>query len=244
MIFRRIKAHVEKENWFAVGIDFFIVVIGVFIGIQVANWNEARAEQERLTMQLNSFRNELLMARDDLASLEAYALERSSDASALRKRLSGGDPELTEEDFNRLSMSALRNTSFTVTYRNFDEFSSSGGLSLLNDAALRDLMSQWDTQLSTIRTIDGTNEVFRSTSILPVFTSTVVLGNSFKTDDRYTGFTHTDRFEFDLQSVRQNLEFDNALSLRQVLAEQQANLIIDFRDISEDLIAALEEIQP
>lgn len=42
MILRRIKAHVEKENWFAVFLDFCIVVIGVFIGIQVANWSEAR----------------------------------------------------------------------------------------------------------------------------------------------------------------------------------------------------------
>ena len=47
MLFRRIKAHVEKENWFAVGVDFAIVVIGVFIGIQVANWNEARGEHAR-----------------------------------------------------------------------------------------------------------------------------------------------------------------------------------------------------
>ena len=37
MIFRRIKSHIEKENWFAVFIDLCIVVIGVFIGIQVAN---------------------------------------------------------------------------------------------------------------------------------------------------------------------------------------------------------------
>lgn len=45
MIFRRIKAHIKKENWLAVGIDFCIVVIGVFIGIQVANWNDARIEK-------------------------------------------------------------------------------------------------------------------------------------------------------------------------------------------------------
>ena len=49
MIFRRIKSHIEKENWFAVFIDFAIVVVGVFIGIQVANWNGERLErtQER-----------------------------------------------------------------------------------------------------------------------------------------------------------------------------------------------------
>ena len=47
MLFRRLKAHVENENWFAVGVDFTIVVIGVFIGLQVANWNEARGEHAR-----------------------------------------------------------------------------------------------------------------------------------------------------------------------------------------------------
>lgn len=46
MIFRRLKAHVEKENWFAVFIDFAIVVVGVFIGIQVGNWNDRRLEAE------------------------------------------------------------------------------------------------------------------------------------------------------------------------------------------------------
>ena len=59
MIFRRLKAHVEKENWFAVFIDFCIVVIGVFIGIQVANWNEANAAKERERILLMELRQEV-----------------------------------------------------------------------------------------------------------------------------------------------------------------------------------------
>lgn len=42
MLLRRITKHVKDQSWFAIGIDFFIVVVGVFIGIQVANWNDAR----------------------------------------------------------------------------------------------------------------------------------------------------------------------------------------------------------
>ncbi|HMB39204.1 MAG TPA: hypothetical protein VKO85_09000 [Wenzhouxiangellaceae bacterium] len=38
--------HVRDQNWFAVSLDFLIVVVGVFIGIQVANWNEERAEDD------------------------------------------------------------------------------------------------------------------------------------------------------------------------------------------------------
>ncbi len=45
MRLRRVTEHVKAQNWFAVGLDFVIVVVGVFIGIQVANWNEAPGGQ-------------------------------------------------------------------------------------------------------------------------------------------------------------------------------------------------------
>ena len=45
MLLRRITEHVKAQNWFAVGLDFLIVVFGVFIGLQVSNWNDARADE-------------------------------------------------------------------------------------------------------------------------------------------------------------------------------------------------------
>jgi hypothetical protein len=45
MILRRVTEHIKAQNWFAVGLDFVIVVVGVFIGIQVSNWNESRVER-------------------------------------------------------------------------------------------------------------------------------------------------------------------------------------------------------
>ena len=45
MLLRRITEHLKAQNWFA--IDFVIVVLGVFVGIQVSNWNEARQEAAR-----------------------------------------------------------------------------------------------------------------------------------------------------------------------------------------------------
>ncbi len=43
MLLRRIINHVKDQNWFAVALDFVIVVVGVFMGIQLGNWNDARA---------------------------------------------------------------------------------------------------------------------------------------------------------------------------------------------------------
>jgi len=68
MIFRRIKSHIEKENWFAVAIDFAIVVVGVFIGLQVANWNDARgerAEEREIVLQLIAEAHETNVRIDD-----------------------------------------------------------------------------------------------------------------------------------------------------------------------------------
>ena len=46
MVIRRIRGHVATHNWFAVGIDLAIVMLGVFLGIQASNWNESRIEAE------------------------------------------------------------------------------------------------------------------------------------------------------------------------------------------------------
>ena len=59
MLLRRITKHVKDQNWFAVGIDFAIVVIGVFIGIQVANWNDARNAEAGLITSLQRLDKEV-----------------------------------------------------------------------------------------------------------------------------------------------------------------------------------------
>ena len=60
MILRRVIAHVRKQEWTAIGIDFVIVVLGVVVGIQVSNWNETRAERQREQLLLAEMRAELV----------------------------------------------------------------------------------------------------------------------------------------------------------------------------------------
>jgi len=48
MILRRITKHVKDQNWFAVFLDFLIVVFGVYIGLQVQDW---ATEKKRLSSE-------------------------------------------------------------------------------------------------------------------------------------------------------------------------------------------------
>ena len=52
---RHIVKALRDQNWTAIAIELVIVVLGVFIGTQVSNWNQSRlekAETERLLVQL------------------------------------------------------------------------------------------------------------------------------------------------------------------------------------------------
>jgi hypothetical protein len=59
MILRSLTKHVNNQNWFAVFLDFIIVVFGVFVGIQVANWNEAQTLHNKETQLLIELKTEI-----------------------------------------------------------------------------------------------------------------------------------------------------------------------------------------
>ncbi len=48
MRLRHIAKNIKDQNWLAVVLDFFIVVSGVFIGIQLGNWNDGRQVKQAL----------------------------------------------------------------------------------------------------------------------------------------------------------------------------------------------------
>ena len=55
MIFKRAAAKLRAQDWTAISIEIAIFCIGVFVGIEVSNWNQARLQKdqtERLLVQL------------------------------------------------------------------------------------------------------------------------------------------------------------------------------------------------
>ena len=80
MLLRRITHHIKNQNWFAVFLDFIIVVAGVFIGIQVSNWNESRVEAIREQKVLVAILDDLKTDLDVLDASLAMA-EISTNAS-------------------------------------------------------------------------------------------------------------------------------------------------------------------
>ena len=52
MILRRIAEAFRRQDWFTVFVETMIVVVGVFVGLQVDNWNAARVDDAALMAEL------------------------------------------------------------------------------------------------------------------------------------------------------------------------------------------------
>ena len=53
MILKRIAEGIKAQDWFVVMVEVMIVVIGIFIGLQVDDWNESRKERFEETAYLH-----------------------------------------------------------------------------------------------------------------------------------------------------------------------------------------------
>lgn len=135
MLLRRITQHVKEQNWFAVGIDFAIVVIGVFVGIQVANWNEARSEVQLGEDYLRGFHADLVA---DAAMLDAEIEARRSQYRAAETVLEFFDGRAMDPDaFFESYYQALYALSTQPNENTLEEVLSSGNLRLIRDAETR-----------------------------------------------------------------------------------------------------------
>lgn len=59
MVLRRLAENLKAQNWTAITIEFVLLVVGVFLGIQVANWNEARVERDLVRGHLGEIAQDL-----------------------------------------------------------------------------------------------------------------------------------------------------------------------------------------
>ena len=77
MLLRSVTRHVREQNWTAICIDLVIVVVGVFIGIQVSNWNDERVSRVSELIFVESVRDDIALAIRDGAGIYRNAIDRS-----------------------------------------------------------------------------------------------------------------------------------------------------------------------
>ena len=95
---RRITHHMKNQSWGAVGIEFVLVVAGVFLGIVAANWNEERLERRETAELLQQVDAEMADWDRYIEGVKAYY---GSTAGYARQAAAAwsGDRSISDNDF-------------------------------------------------------------------------------------------------------------------------------------------------
>src|SRR5688572_24090118 len=84
MILRRLSQALKAQNWTAITVEFVLLVGGVFLGIQVANWNAARIERSLEAKYLARLAEDV---RGDIVEIDEISRVSSQRMSALNHLL-------------------------------------------------------------------------------------------------------------------------------------------------------------
>ncbi|MBI1391935.1 MAG: hypothetical protein GC152_04260 [Alphaproteobacteria bacterium] len=149
MILRRLSQHVKDQNWFAVALDFLIVVVGVFMGLQVQEWNAARKDRIEAVFILDRLEEDFtrIHARAD-RSLAAHA----TSLMATARLIHGISNEALEKESlaSDISLAASGGTPPGPS-TTFQELKSDGRIDLIKDFELRRALSEYDDYATLVR---------------------------------------------------------------------------------------------
>ena len=151
MILRRLTEHVRDQNWFAVGVDFVIVVIGVFVGLQVQEWSIERADRRAERSVLERL---IVEYEQNIAVLEDDQVKATGAVEASQKLLSmiapNPDPGITDELIAPILIACVQNAKFVPVLGTTDSLIASGDLSLIGDPEILRMLNQWQTSAQTM----------------------------------------------------------------------------------------------
>lgn len=137
MIYKRAAARLRAQDWLAITIELAIVILGVFVGTQVSNWNEARVERAETAQVLRGLRPELQNLIANVAALRSYYVvtRRYADTAFAGW---GGDKSVSDREFVIAAYQASQNTFTGANSASWSEIFGGDRLRGLDDQHLRD----------------------------------------------------------------------------------------------------------
>ncbi len=150
MILQKLGAAIQRQDWFQVVIEVLIVIVGIFLGLQVQEWNEDRTD--RIEEQ-----GHLIALKEDItASIGAIELSINGKETikvALNRLAALGEGDFGDIDTQSLnadiSMGLFDMSQFTYQMNVYEHLKTSGQLSLIEDEDLKLLLTKIGSQIDT-----------------------------------------------------------------------------------------------
>lgn len=144
MLLRRVIEHVKTQNWFAVALDFAIVVVGILLAFQITEWSQERAEQLRSREYLSRIHADLMVDHAALRShREFWGQVAEHGHVAIRYAETGNVEGLTEWEILRSFLDASQFWPLSFVDSTYSELRSAGELRLIPEQGLRSALAEY-----------------------------------------------------------------------------------------------------
>lgn len=164
MILQKLASAIRRQDWFQVVIEVLIVIVGIFLGLQVQEWNDTRANRAQSTIYVEQLIEDLKadfeiykMASEQIVRVKKTHLERVETLILTGEKL----PIITDnifgnavnvDTFGSLELSTIMSWRFLpVRSSTYDDLQNSGKFSNISDRNLRLAISEYYTASNNAR---------------------------------------------------------------------------------------------
>ena len=148
MLLRRIISHFRRQEWTAIFFDFLIVVVGVFIGIQVSNWNSYRQDRIAETKLYQHLFEEFSLIETELSQDCKNFQETVQSTGNLITALRDGREAETLPDIKHMLYRAAYFYELPSVAPAYVELVASGKLSDISDQNLRAALVRYGDKIN------------------------------------------------------------------------------------------------
>lgn len=149
MILRRMASAIRMQDWFTVFIEIFIVVVGIFLGLQVNDWAQERTDREHERAALER----LFLEAENAQDLIAGYLQPQQRLNQMRRNavqfVDGNRPVPENQLPLKIGLNTLARFPTVVPVSVvYDELRSAGQMQLIQSAELRDRIAKFHNDVA------------------------------------------------------------------------------------------------
>jgi hypothetical protein len=159
MFLRRFIEHIRKQEWTAVALDFVVVVVGVFVGLQVDNWNQERADSKREAFYLAALQDDFSVVIAELESDIAHYEEIANSMTLLIDQSRKAAPDASLDALNAAARQLIVMEGTPIVSDTYSNLTGSGDLAIIKSQALKNRMSSFFGQAQVVRLVGNTHEM-------------------------------------------------------------------------------------
>ncbi len=211
MILRRLSEAISRQEWSTIAIELVILVVGIFIGLQVDDWNSNRQDRSDELQYVQRLHEDVLLADRLTQRVRDRLLERLEAIKSGADVLFGHTDRasLLAEECTAVSASNLFRTN-APPLAAFDELVGTGRLEIIRDAELLSALISLEQYRTALAALVATTSADSTLVFLPAAFPELIAAQAYTESD--TGEIRVSA-ECDVDAMKSDTAFLNQFTV-------------------------------